>query len=93
VLNRDRGSFLLSRLANFYPASLSKFVFLDIGYSPPGQGLTKQNVELINGMVQQHLAYSVFGYFLFFDEEGAAELIDKNVSFPSLSHGEGICWG
>lgn len=32
-------------------------------------------------MVKQHLGYSVFGYFLFFDEEGAGELLNENVSF------------
>ncbi|TVY44774.1 Bifunctional epoxide hydrolase [Lachnellula subtilissima] len=83
----DWGSFLLSRMANFYPGLFSKYVFVDVGYSPPGQGLTRKNVEFINGMVQQHMGFSVFGYFLFFDEKDAAEIMDKNIdSAESLFH-------
>ncbi|TVY39008.1 Bifunctional epoxide hydrolase [Lachnellula occidentalis] len=81
------GSFLLSRMANFHPGLFSKYVFVDIGYSPPGQGLTRKNVEFINAMVQQHMGFSVFGYFLFFDEKDAADLMDKNIdSAESLFH-------
>lgn len=76
----DWGSFLLSRMANFHPGSFSKYVFVDVGYSLPGQGLTRKNVEFIDAMVQQHMGFSVFGYFLFFDEKDAAEIMDKKVS-------------
>lgn len=76
----DWGSFLLSRLVNYYPECLSKLVFLDVGYSPPGGGLTKERVGFVDEMVQKHMGYSVFGYFLFFDEEDAPVLMDKNVS-------------
>lgn len=74
----DWGSFLLSRLANFYPALLSKLVFLDIGYTAPGFGLTKEAVTFVNSQVQKTLGYSCFGYFLFFAEEDAATLLNKN---------------
>jgi soluble epoxide hydrolase/lipid-phosphate phosphatase len=75
----DRGSFLLSRLANFYPSLFTKLVFLDIGYSAPGHGLTRTTVSYINHSVQSALGYSVFGYFLFFEEENVAKLLDENV--------------
>ncbi|TVY15126.1 Bifunctional epoxide hydrolase 2 [Lachnellula arida] len=85
----DWGSFLLSRMANFHPGLFSKYVFVDVGYSPLGQGLTRKNVEFINAMVQQHMGFSVFGYFLFFDEKDAAEIMDKNIdSVESLFHVE-----
>ena len=75
----DRGSFLLSRLANFYPSLFTKLVFLDVGYSAPGHGLTRTTVSYVNHAVQSALGYSVFGYFLFFEEEDAAKLLDENV--------------
>ncbi|TVY54943.1 Bifunctional epoxide hydrolase 2 [Lachnellula cervina] len=85
----DWGSFLLSRMANFHPGSFSKYVFVDVGYSLPGQGLTRKNVEFIDAMVQQHMGFSVFGYFLFFDEKDAAEIMDKKIdSVESLFHAE-----
>ncbi|KAH6663477.1 Alpha/Beta hydrolase protein [Halenospora varia] len=78
-VGHDWGSFLLSRLQNYYPALFSKLVFLDVGYSAPGNNLTVEKIKFIDGMVKQHLGYSVFGYFLFFDEEGAGELLNENV--------------
>jgi pimeloyl-ACP methyl ester carboxylesterase len=79
----DWGSFLLSRLVNFYPSLLSKLVFVDIGYSAPGFGLTRETVNFINSQVQSALGYSCFGYFLFFAEEDAATLSNKHVCYQS----------
>jgi soluble epoxide hydrolase/lipid-phosphate phosphatase len=78
-----RGSFALSRLANFYPTLMEKLVFVDVGYNAPGWALTEQNIRYVNSMVQQAMGYSVFGYFLFFNEGGAAALMDHQVSNPS----------
>jgi len=33
----------------------------------------------VNAQVKKHLGYEVFGYFLFFQEEDAAELMEKNL--------------
>jgi hypothetical protein len=86
LLTMLRGSFLLSRLANFYPSLFTKLAFLDVGYQAPGHGLTRATLENINNAVKGALGYGVFGYFLFFDEEGAAKLMDDHVCFAySLS--------
>ena len=77
---RCRGSFLLSRLANFYPSLFMKLVLLDVGYAAPGQGLTRSTVNYVNNAVQNAMGYSVFGYFQFFEEEDAAKLLDEHVS-------------
>ena len=36
-------------------------------------------VEYINNAVQSAMGYSVFGYFLLFEEEDAAKLLDEHV--------------
>ncbi|KUJ06284.1 alpha/beta-hydrolase [Mollisia scopiformis] len=86
-IGHDWGSFLLSRLMNYCPILFSKLVFLDVGYSAPGTGLTEQTVKYVNSMVQEHMGYSVFGYFLFFKEDHAAQLMNAHVdSMQSLMH-------
>jgi soluble epoxide hydrolase/lipid-phosphate phosphatase len=76
-----RGSFLLSRLANYHPERFSAYAFIDHGYIAPGQGLTTAAVQHTNSLVQASLGFSIFGYFLFFDEEDAPKLLDEHVSF------------
>ena len=75
-----RGSFILSRLANYHPEIFSKLAFLDVGYVSPGHGLTEQMVTFVDKSVKENMGFEVFGYFLFFNEEGAVELLDGNVS-------------
>jgi soluble epoxide hydrolase / lipid-phosphate phosphatase len=75
-----RGSFLLSRLANYHPERFSAYAFIDHGYIAPGRGLTTAMVKHIDSQVQANLGFSIFGYFLFFDEEDAPKLLDEHVS-------------
>ncbi|KAK0118184.1 hypothetical protein ONS95_012489 [Cadophora gregata] len=83
----DWGSFIISRLANYYPQLFSKLAFLDVGYVSPGHGLTEEMVTFVDKSVKEAMGFEVFGYFLFFNEDGAAELLDKNVeSAQSLFH-------
>ncbi|KAK2630453.1 hypothetical protein QTJ16_001273 [Diplocarpon rosae] len=87
LLIDGRGSFLLSRLANYFPDLFSKLAFLDVGYSAPGHGLTRETVEFVNKSVKEAMGFEIFGYFLFFDEEDAAGLMSLNVdSLQSLMH-------
>ncbi|OAA63647.1 Epoxide hydrolase-like protein [Niveomyces insectorum RCEF 264] len=74
----DWGSFLLSRLANYHPERISAYAFIDHGYAAPGQSLTPEVIQHINSAVQAKLGFSILGYFLFFDEEDAATLLDKH---------------
>jgi soluble epoxide hydrolase/lipid-phosphate phosphatase len=74
----------LSRLANYHPERFSNYVFIDHGYGAPAQNLTPAAIQHINGLVQAKLGFSIFGYFLFFNEEDAAKLLDEHVSsFPT----------
>lgn len=76
---RSRGSFLLSRLTNYYPSLFTKLIFIDVGYSAPGSGLTLAGVDHINATVQAKLGYSILGYFKFFQDDDATFLLDNNV--------------
>lgn len=76
-----RGSLLLSRLANYHPERFSAYAFIDHGYSAPGRSLTTAMIEHINSSVQAKLGFSIFGYFLFFNEEDALKLLDEHVNF------------
>jgi soluble epoxide hydrolase/lipid-phosphate phosphatase len=70
----------LSRLANYHPERFSAYAFIDHGYGPPGQSLTPEVIERINSSVQAKLGFSIFGYFLFFDEDDAAKLLNEHAS-------------
>jgi hypothetical protein len=70
----------LSRLANYHPERFSAYAFIDHGYGAPGQSLTPAVIQHINSSVQAKLGFSIFGYFLFFNEEDAAKLLDEHVS-------------
>jgi soluble epoxide hydrolase/lipid-phosphate phosphatase len=70
----------LSRLANYHPERFSAYAFVDHGYNAPGRGLTPAVIQQINSSAQAKLGFSIFGYFLFFDEEDAAKLLDEHVS-------------
>lgn len=78
----NRGSFLLSRLANFFPERFVKFVFVDVGYQAPTASF---DIDAINDISKKQLGYTIFGYWYFFNEEDAAELIDRNVSMRPYS--------
>ena len=75
-----RGTFLLSRLANYHPERFSAYAFIDHGYSVPGHSLTPAAIQHISSAVQAKLGFSIFGYFLFFNEEDAPKLLDEHAS-------------
>ena len=84
-----RGSFLLSRLANYHPERFSAYAFIDHGYAALGQSLTPAVIQHIDSAVQAKLGYSIFGYFLFFDEDDAAKLLNEHVSsFPNSTNSD-----
>ena len=75
-----RGTVLLSRLANYHPELFSAYAFIDHGYSVPGRSLSTATIQHIDKSVQDKLGFSIFGYFLFFDDEDAPKLLDEHVS-------------
>ena len=48
--------------------------------------MTEEMVTFVDKSIKEAMGFEVFGYFRFFNEDGAAELLDKNVglsfSFP-----------
>lgn len=81
-VGHDWGSLILSRLVNYYPELFKKLAFLDVGYiAPDGPAFNFQTVRAINAQIMEAAGFEIFGYFLFMDEEGSAELLDTNVSF------------
>jgi soluble epoxide hydrolase/lipid-phosphate phosphatase len=81
MVSDSSGSPLLSRLLNYYPLRFEAAVFIDIGYSAPPLALNVTDIEAINNKTFQALGYSIFGYWLFFDEPDAADITDAHVRF------------
>jgi soluble epoxide hydrolase/lipid-phosphate phosphatase len=77
----DWGSFLLSRLVNYYPQRLLSCSFLAVAYRAPGQSM---NVDPINVITKQKLGYEMYGYWKFFEREDAAQVIKDHVNLSSL---------
>ena len=76
-----RGSWVLSRIANYYPDRFLALAWLTIAYSSPSD---RFSVDAINAYSEEKLGYPVFGYWEFFNDPETAELLDHNVSPSSL---------
>jgi soluble epoxide hydrolase / lipid-phosphate phosphatase len=72
----DWGSFLLSRLANYYPHRLLTCSFLATPYRAPGQSM---NIDAVNEFTKQKLGYEMYGYWKFFEKEEAAQFLKDHV--------------
>lgn len=55
-----RGSWVVSRLANYYPERFLAFAFISVAYGQPSPDL---NVDQLNAMTKQVLGYEEFGYW------------------------------
>tara|TARA_R110002060_G_scaffold49564_8_gene60506 strand:- start:1325 stop:1477 length:153 start_codon:yes stop_codon:yes gene_type:complete len=42
--------------------------------------MTEEMVTFVDKSIKEAMGFEVFGYFRFFNEDGAADLLDKNVS-------------
>ncbi|KXH50400.1 hypothetical protein CSIM01_05458 [Colletotrichum simmondsii] len=83
-VGHDLGSWFLSRLYHFYPSRFRGLVFLDVGYSVPGE---KFDVEMINRMTKEMTGEERFRYWDFFTDDEGVALMDRNVeSIISLMH-------
>lgn len=71
------GSFLLSRLANYFPERFISFAFVDVAYQAPSGPFS---VETINEITEKTFGYPTFGYWYFFNDPDAAELMNRDVS-------------
>jgi hypothetical protein len=76
VLSLYRGSYLTSRLANYYPERFLAFAFLSIGYQSPGEGM---DIQAVMNYTKRTFGYENFGYWSFFSEEGTDTIIEEHV--------------
>ncbi|KAL6301146.1 Alpha/Beta hydrolase protein [Sparassis latifolia] len=86
AIGHDWGSGLTCRIANYYPERFLGFAFLSVGYSPPStSGTFTHFLDHLKGL----FGYELFGYWLFFSEEGADKIIEEhwdsfiNIVYPS----------
>jgi hypothetical protein len=85
VASPSSGSPLLSRLLNYHASRFEAATFIDIGYFAPPLALNVTDFEAIDNQTFQALGYSIFGYWLFFDEPGAADIINAHVCLYNIS--------
>jgi len=71
------GSFLMSRLANYFPERFISFAFLDVAYQAPSGPFS---VEAINEITEKTCGYPIFGYWYFFNDPDAADMMNRDVS-------------
>jgi soluble epoxide hydrolase/lipid-phosphate phosphatase len=77
----DWGSFLLSRLANWYPQRLLSCSFLALAYRAPGQIM---NMDAVNEITKKKLGYEMFGFWKCFEREDAPQVLKDHVKLTSL---------
>jgi soluble epoxide hydrolase/lipid-phosphate phosphatase len=75
-VGHDWGSFLLSRLANYYDARFHSYSFLDVAYMAPGLEFHVSSAEEAS---REKFGYSQFGFWKFLIEDDAATLIGQHV--------------
>ncbi|KAK7451268.1 hypothetical protein VKT23_012608 [Stygiomarasmius scandens] len=86
LIGHDWGAKTASRLANYHPERFSSFAFLAVGYTPPDEFLLPYNES--NVLSKSVLGYELFGYWEFFSENGADQIILDNfdsffdIAFP-----------
>ncbi|KAG5728245.1 Epoxide hydrolase 2 [Termitomyces sp. T112] len=81
AVGHDWGSLVVSRLTNYFPDRFIAFAFLAGGYSSPSTLKFAESYAKVTEIVGREL----MGYWYFFAEDGAPELIEKNIdSFYSL---------
>ena len=77
-----RGSSFLSRLSYYHPERFSKYAFLDVAYAPP---MGHFSIDALNERTERLLGYPIFGYWHFFNEPDASELMDQKVPIAPLN--------
>ncbi|KAK7051628.1 hypothetical protein VNI00_004607 [Paramarasmius palmivorus] len=74
-IGHDWGSFITSRIVQYYPERVIAFAVLAVGYRPPSPEF---DWEAINEATKKQVGYEIFGYWGFFSEEGADKIIEDN---------------
>lgn len=79
-IGHDAGTFVLSRLINYYPEKLLSVTFISLPYTPPAMHF---DLSVMNGLMQKLIGIEKFGYIQFLAEERSSEIIEKHVSLRS----------
>lgn len=83
----NRGSRVVSRLANLYPDRFIAFGFLALGYLPPAP---EQTFQEMSAKIKATLGRETFGYMPWYAADGTADVLVKNVRpFDTLLLGHG----
>ena len=81
-VGHDWGSAVLSRLAVYHQKRFSKFVWISLGYVAPGGFF---DLDAVNKWILSTHGYTPFGYWYFFSEDDADEVIKAHVSGPGTA--------
>ncbi|PCH37515.1 alpha/beta-hydrolase [Wolfiporia cocos MD-104 SS10] len=82
AIGHDWGSTMTARLASYYPDRFSGFAFLAVGYAPTFEGF---DYEAVMAQIKQALGYETYGYWQFFGEDNADQVIKAHIdSFISI---------
>lgn len=68
----------MGRLSNYYPERVTAYAFLAVPYTAPSP--LEINVQTLLEMTRKLIGYETFGYWLFFGQEDANEIIQEHVS-------------
>ncbi|TCD71072.1 hypothetical protein EIP91_000164 [Steccherinum ochraceum] len=72
AIGHDWGSFVVSRIANYHPDRFAAFANLAVPYSAPNPNM---NLEDVVGFMTQVLGYNPYGYWFFFNEDDAGDIM------------------
>ncbi|TVY82841.1 Bifunctional epoxide hydrolase [Lachnellula suecica] len=75
-VSHDWGSGLLSHFYTWHPECLSSLIFASVGYIEPSG--TARDIDAINTLTEKLFGYANYGYWKFFNTEGAAKILDSN---------------
>ena len=75
-----RGSLFLARFHYYYPERFTKYAFLDVAYAAPRVPFS---VDAVNEFSQKLVGYPIFGYWHFFNDPKAGEMMDEKVLLSS----------
>ena len=78
-----RGAFIVSRVATVAPERISAYAFLAVSYIAPSPD---SDYETGRKVTAQLAGYEIFGYQLFFAEDDAAAVLEKNVCYDTIPH-------
>jgi pimeloyl-ACP methyl ester carboxylesterase len=78
----DWGSLVLASLAVWHPERFNKFIYLSVGYFPPG---LPWDMDAPNKQSLEQLGFMKFGYWYFFNSWDAGRIAEQHVCAPSHS--------